>query len=221
MVPRSSCLHCRFLRLASGELQSPTGTGCPFLAGRGLQLWLCLLLPAVMVTRAQCTGVHCCTSPACSGPSSGAAQSHSSRQVVVVVLRVLTSEVVSSIVTKSILSPGPSWWFWFPISIHLQLLAPLKPKLPSPWRKVLLKVCQHPVTCSSHQSTGSFLSYSAEGVEYWQQWKNQLLHNFFYFNLMELAVNQDSIYFIRSKVLQKELTTRSSYNVKLPQSRPS
>lgn len=32
MVLRPSCLHCRFLTLASGELQSGTGTGHPFLA---------------------------------------------------------------------------------------------------------------------------------------------------------------------------------------------
>lgn len=113
-----------------------------------------------------------------------------------VVLRAHTSQVGRDM-TKSKLSQGPSQWFWFPVSIHLQLLALLQPELPHPWRKVLLRVSRYPMTCSSGvvtpQPTGSFRWYSAEGVEYWQQWKNQLQHNFFYSSLVELAVTQDAI----------------------------
>lgn len=135
------------LRLPSGELQSPTGTGCPFLAGGGLQFWLCLFLPAVMVTRAQCTGragqgratlpsllrpqFRCAQSPTAAGGCAQSSHQCSCQQgchYVKTISRSIMMILVSS------LHPPPT-------------VAPLQPELPSPWRK-LLKVSQYPATCS-------------------------------------------------------------------------
>lgn len=145
MVPRSSCLHCRSLRLASVEFQPLTGTGCPFLAGGGLQFWLCLLLPAVMVSRAQCTGRAGPPSPACLGPIQV-------QPSLTAAGRLLLCTERSPVKLSAGMSPSQNYFqvhhddsgFQSPSTSNCW-----QPEVPSRRRKVLLKVCQYPVTCNS------------------------------------------------------------------------
>lgn len=119
------------------------------------------------------------TLPSLLRPSSAAPQSSSltAAGTVAVLFRAHSSEIVSSNVTKSKLSHGPSWWFWFPVSIHLQLLALCNLNCQahggkSCWRYLISTDLQL-LGAGTLQPTGSFLIH-------WQQGKNQLQHHFFY-----------------------------------------
>lgn len=226
VVPGPSCLHCRFLTLATVELQSATGTGCPFLAGER---------PAVlaMPVSAYCDGHQStvqgegrATSPAFLGPSSGAPQSlmaagtsccgaqsshQSSRQghdKVKTISRSITMVLVSSLHPPPTVGPSATW-----------TATPMKESLVEG-----ISISNDLQLWSSDSSAYWFLSViQCRRGGILAAVKEPTAAQFFLFQSGGISSYSGCYLTILSeaKCYKKELTTRSSYNVKLPQSCPS
>lgn len=106
-----TCLCFVFLGLTSGKLQSATETGCPFpAAGESFSsvLGVSLLLPAVMVTKVQCTGRGGLPSPACLDTNLDAPRSFVAVDVCSIILGPRIDKVISRHMNESKLSQGQS-----------------------------------------------------------------------------------------------------------------